>query len=136
LRGRFLQALARRGARLHDVRMLTPDKLRAGGEHRHIFFIVAQMAVGIGEHRLHLRPFHIELLGDQHRGHRFHALPGFRTSRLDDDFAVRCDPHESQWCKCRRATALSLRRSRSGAQVQFGDQPAGNRRRNTQEIAS
>ena len=93
LRGGLLEALARRGAGAHEVRMLQAHELRAVRAHHLVFLVVAQVPVGVGELGLDLRPVDVELLGDQHRDRGDAALAHLGVRDADGDGAVLVD-HE------------------------------------------
>ena len=94
LRRRLLEALARGRAGAHEMRMLQAHELRAVRAHHLVFFVVAQVAVGVGELGLDLRPVDVELLGDQHRdrGDAALALLGVRDAQGDGAVLVDHDP--------------------------------------------
>ena len=94
LGGGLLEALARGGAGAHQVRMLQAHELRAVRAHHLVFFVVAQVPVGVGELGLDLRPVDVELLGDQHRDGGDAALAhlGMRDAQRDGAVLVDHDP--------------------------------------------
>ena len=67
LRRSRLQSLTRGRPRLHDVRVLLTDELRAVSGRDDIFLALVDMAVHVRENRLDALPGDIELLGDHHR---------------------------------------------------------------------
>ena len=94
LRGGLLEALARGCAGAHQVRMLQAHELRAVRAHHLVFFVVAQVPVGVGELGLDLRPVDVEFLGDQHRNGCDAALAhlGMRDAQRDGAVLVDHDP--------------------------------------------
>jgi hypothetical protein len=92
------------------VRVLQTDEHRAVRAHHLVLVVVAQVPVRVGEHRLNLRPVHVQLLGDHHRdrGQRPLTHLGMRHADRDDAVLVDREPRVDLDAVGRRRPRLRL----------------------------
>ena len=82
------------GAGDEQARVLRTDHVRARRAHGHVFVVVAEVAIRVGEHRADRLPVNLQLFRNHHRHRRQGALAllGVRNADGDDAFGVDRQP--------------------------------------------